>query len=174
MKTLTAYAATIATALALSSSPATWAAVPADGATIETRSLGTITVNGSQLQALQDIKAALHRAHSYRPADADELVCSIQPITGSPAKSTLDCETNRQWWQHTNKTAIAMTQAMASSHIGGGHSVSVGKQMVIALQGLTGRNMAFQATINKSRFKEIMRNLPLPLPELGSGGQPDQ
>lgn len=116
------------------------------------RSLGTITVTGNQLQALQQIKQALHRVHSLRAADADDLVCTTAPVGGSHINKTLSCETNRQWWRREEAQAVQMNIAMMTMQGGGG--------LVAALQSLKGRNSAFAVTLNYSRFRALMNALP--------------
>ncbi|HET7675136.1 MAG TPA: hypothetical protein VFL54_06405 [Gammaproteobacteria bacterium] len=114
-------------------------------------SLGTITVTSSQIQALQAIKAALHREYSTDAADADKLVCHISKIGGTHINKTLRCETNRQWWRREEVQAVQMMLSNMAGRTGG---------LVAALQTLHGRNAAFAIPIDYGRFHALMKALP--------------
>jgi hypothetical protein len=114
-------------------------------------SLGAITVTSSQMQALQAIKAALHRDYSMSGRDADKLVCHNSKIGGTHNNNTLRCETNRQWWRREEVQAVQMMLSNMAGRTGG---------LVAALQTLHGRNAAFAIPIDYGRFHALMKALP--------------
>jgi hypothetical protein len=131
------------------------AAQPVQKGLLHSESLGTITVTGSQMQALQAIKATLHRDYSMSGRNADKLVCHISTIGSSHVNKTLTCETNRQWWRREEVQAVQLNvsrmESRESSH-----------PVLLALQALRGRNVAFELPINYSRFHALMKAVPEP------------
>lgn len=97
--------------------------------------MGTINVTGNQLHALWEIKHALNRSHSFQ--NPDQLVCNVEPISGSHISKRLICETNRGWWERTDLVALGLLTGQ-----------------------IRATNVYFTTGINYSRFRELLRSLP--------------
>lgn len=111
--------------------PAVSSAKMATTARLNIPSLGTISITGSQLHALWQIRKGLSAIHSFHNPDA--LVCSLRNEPGSRINKILFCESNQHWWERTDH--------------GGGISGDALHETVYA-------------SVNYPLFRKVMRNLP--------------
>lgn len=107
------------------------AAKPVKTTQLKIPSLGKITITGSQLHTLWNIKRGLSRIHSFH--DPDALVCRVRGVADSRLKKILFCESNQRWWERTDHVGWISGDAL---------------------------HEAFAASVDYALFLKVMRNLP--------------
>lgn len=146
MSSISIKLATLTAILALAAGSVAFAAPPSSsGQKEDAQSLGTITISGSKLRLLQDIKAALKRPFSYHAVDRDAMVCRIQLLTGSRLHKALVCGTNHAWYTRADRAQINWS----TLYRGG------------TLEQIKAKNMAFQIPlVSAADFKRFIESVP--------------